>query len=136
MSTVIAFFVLSWPLALIIIPIIALLFISQILYLVVTWKFVDLQKSRMENFSKVAVESINNIQVVKSLGIAASMERIFKQRLKNLNQQVIYNYSQIYFISIIIVIYRLKKLRMVLQAFLLSSGTPLMLISCIMCLYY
>ena len=96
MSTVIAFFVLSWLLALIVIPIIALLFISQILYLAVTLKFVRLQKSQMENFSKVAVESINNVQVVKSLGIVASMEMIFKQRLKNLNQQVIL-YSQIYY---------------------------------------
>ncbi len=40
----------------------------------------------MESFSKVAVESINNIEVVKSLGIPDSMEKMYRQRLKKLER--------------------------------------------------
>ena len=76
----------SWVLAIIVIPIIGSVFLLQVGYLCVTWKMGFLQKPLMEHSAKVAVESINNISVVKSIGIGPSMETLYKKRLKELNR--------------------------------------------------
>ena len=76
----------SWIFAIMVIPYIALVYLLQILYLFVTSKMVSLQKPLMEISSKVAVESINNISLVKSMGISALMESLYKHRLSRLNR--------------------------------------------------
>ena len=76
----------SWILAIMVIPYIASVYLLQILYLFVTSKMVSLQKPLMERSSKVAVESINNILLVKSMGIGALMESLYKNRLSRLNR--------------------------------------------------
>ena len=76
----------SWILAIIVIPYIASVYLLQILYLFVTSKMAYLQKPLMEISSKVAVESINNISLVKSMGISALMESLYKHRLSRLNR--------------------------------------------------
>ena len=61
-----------------VIPYIALVYLLQILYLFVTNKMVSLQKPLMEISSKFAVESINNISLLKSMGISALMESLYR----------------------------------------------------------
>lgn len=74
-------FVSSWKVALVIVPAISVVLVSQILFLIVTWTITPKLKLMMEGYGKVAVESLKHVAVVKSLGINDSMELMYKERV-------------------------------------------------------
>ena len=67
--SVILTFILSWPSALILAPVFPLILLGGYLQVMSTKKYTDFRNKLIEDTAKVAVESIENVFTVATLGI-------------------------------------------------------------------
>ena len=82
MATIIIAFILSWVIALVVIPAYLLLLIGGYLQVILTKTYADNKYKLIEDSAKVAIESIENVYTVATLGIESRLVRKYNQLLE------------------------------------------------------
>ena len=83
MASIIIAFILSWAIALVVIPpAYLLLFIGGYLQLILTKTYAGIKYKLIEDSAKVAIESIENVYTVATLGIEKRLVRKYNQLLE------------------------------------------------------
>ena len=80
--SMISSFVLSWPIASIIAPAFPLMLLGAYLQVMLTKRYTDHTNKLIEDSAKVAVESIENVFTVATLGIEKRLVNKYKQLLE------------------------------------------------------
>ena len=81
LSIIIAF-VMTWVVALIILPAFPLMILGGFIQLVLTKRYTDQRNGLIEDSAKVAIEAIENVYTVATLGIETRLVRKYDDLLK------------------------------------------------------
>ena len=82
MATTIIAFILSWAIALGVIPPYLLLLLGGYLQVILTKAYAGIKYKLIEDSAKVAIESIDNVYTVATLGIESRLVRKYNQLLE------------------------------------------------------
>ena len=82
MATTIIAFILSWAIALVVIPPYLLLLLGGYLQVILTKNYAGIKYKLIEDSAKVAIESIDNVYTVATLGIENRLVRKYNQLLE------------------------------------------------------
>ena len=80
--SVIIAFIMSWVVALVILPAFPLMILGGFIQLVLTKRYTDQRNDLIEDSAKVAIEAIENVYTVATLGIETRLVRKYDNLLK------------------------------------------------------
>ena len=80
-SIVIAFIV-SWAVALVVTPVFLLMFLGGFIQVIFTKRYTDKRNKLIEDSAKVAIEAVENVYTVATLGVERRLVRKYDQLLK------------------------------------------------------